>query len=697
MLWEEAPLSQSSPLVRIAVVQPRPGSALPDLGTVSSLDRLGREATLEVLYDAASCSDLAAREPIDLVILEERIGEDDTHQVLAALRAAGPPVIVVTTGIDEELALDVFRRGAADCIAATSDYAEVLPVVALEQIRRWRAARERGDTERRIRWLEHLHEAIVNEIPAALVVLDGQGNVVTVNPEFSRIWGVSAGEVNDRPLESVLPSDLLESGGVGEVLSRAAEGRSVAPRIARVIDGERGMRAFDVRAKRLDEGRLLLVLSDLTEVELLAKQVDDLQRYNENIIQNMNSALLVVNLEGRITYANPTAELILDTRPGGLRDSPVWDWFPNTPREEVLISRTLTENTRFRGAETVITRASGGIVPIGISCAPMSDRDGTRLGAVAIFQDLTEIKQLHRQVLQTEKMASIGQLAAGVAHEINNPMGFIHANLCQMSEYLDDLDKVWDSMEALRRAVRELERPTMEEGGFAPGDASITARSGEIPRAMAALDGVIEKVDADFLISDFGKAVRESLEGSERIRHIVQDLRAFSHQDTAERVASDLNQCLDSTANIVWTMMKHSVSLTKQYEELPPVFCFPMQLKQVFMNLIVNAYQAIEAGAGAEGGRGEICLRTERRGDLVAVVVTDNGTGIASDALDRIFDPFFTTKDVGIGTGLGLSTSFNIVRRHGGTIRVESLEGQGTTFEVLLPVEVPDPETETAA
>jgi signal transduction histidine kinase len=362
-----------------------------------------------------------------------------------------------------------------------------------------------------------------------------------------------------------------------------------------------------------------------------------------------------------------------------------------------LISRTLTENTRFRGAETVITRASGSIIPIGISCAPMSDRDGTRLGAVAIFQDLTEIKQLHRQVLQTEKMASIGQLAAGVAHEINNPMGFIHANLCQMSEYLDDLDKVWDRMEALRKAVRELALPTMEEGGLAPEGASIIARSGEIPRAMAALDGVIEKVDADFLISDFGKAVRESLEGSERIRHIVQDLRAFSHQDTAERVESDLNQCLDSTANIVWTMMKHSVSLTKQYEELPPVYCFPMQLKQVFMNLIVNAYQAIEAGAGAEGGRGEICLRTERRGDLVAVVVTDNGTGIASDALDRIFDPFFTTKDVGVGTGLGLSTSFSIVRRHGGTIRVESIEGRGTTFEVLLPVDVPDPETETAA
>jgi PAS domain S-box-containing protein len=686
-------LSQSSSLVRIAIVQPRHGSAVREPGTVRALDRLGQETSIEVVHDAPSCFELVVGHGVDLVILEERIGESDAHGILAALRADGPPVIVVTSDLDEEVAVDMFRRGAADCIAATSDYAEVLPVVALEQIRRWRAARERGDAERRIRWLEQLHEAIVNEIPAALVVLDADARVVTVNPEFSRIWGVSGDAVNGRRLEQVLPSDLMESGGIGEILSRTAEGASVAPCIARVVEEEGGIRAFDVRAKRLDEGRLLLVLSDMTEGEILAKQLDDLQRYTQNIIQNMNSALLVVDLEGHITYANPTAESILGSEPGGLRGRPVWDWFPDSPEDGGLIARTLRENLRFRGAETVITRDSVSIVPIGISCAPMSDRDGTRIGAVAIFQDLSEIKQLQRQVLQTEKMASIGQLAAGVAHEINNPMGFIHANLCQMSEYLDDLARVWDKVEALRAAVEELQRPERSEGrspsAAAPGD------RGEIHGALGALDDIIDKVEADYLISDFGKAVRESLEGSERIRHIVQDLRAFSHQDTAERVESDVNQCLDSTANIVWTMMKHSVSLTKQYDELPPVYCFPMQLKQVFMNLIVNAYQAIEAREGGDANRGEIRLRTERRPDAIAVLVTDDGIGIPASALDRIFDPFFTTKEVGEGTGLGLSTSFNIVRRHGGTIRVESIEGRGTTFEVLLPLSALGPEVES--
>jgi signal transduction histidine kinase len=274
-------------------------------------------------------------------------------------------------------------------------------------------------------------------------------------------------------------------------------------------------------------------------------------------------------------------------------------------------------------------------------------------------------------------------------------MGFIHANLCQMSEYLDDLAKLWEKTEALRKALQETDRPDMAQGGSASGAAS-TVR-GEIRDAMDALDDVIGKVEADYLISDFGKAVRESLEGSERIRHIVQDLRAFSHQDTAERVESDLNQCLDSTANIVWTMMKHSVTLTKQYDELPPVSCFPMQLKQVFMNLIVNAYQAIEARQGDGSGRGEIRLRTERRPDAIAILVTDDGVGISPAALDRIFDPFFTTKEVGVGTGLGLSTSFNIVRRHGGTIRVESVVGRGSTFEVLLPLDALSQDVESSA
>jgi signal transduction histidine kinase len=273
-------------------------------------------------------------------------------------------------------------------------------------------------------------------------------------------------------------------------------------------------------------------------------------------------------------------------------------------------------------------------------------------------------------VLQTEKMASIGQLAAGVAHEINNPMGFIHANLFQMTEYVADLRQVWSRAESLLKAIESGEREMVERAG-----AELAETAGEL--------------DVSFVLQDLAKAIRESQEGSERIRHIVQDLREFSHQDTGERVLADLNQCLDSTANIVWPMMKHLVLVSKQYGELPPVPCYPMQLKQVFMNLLVNAYQAIEeslAGHGCNGEMGTVTLTTAARDGGVVVEISDTGAGIEPDHLDRIFDPFFTTKKVGAGTGLGLSTSFHIVRRHGGTLGVESRPGHGTTFRIHLPL-----------
>jgi signal transduction histidine kinase len=278
------------------------------------------------------------------------------------------------------------------------------------------------------------------------------------------------------------------------------------------------------------------------------------------------------------------------------------------------------------------------------------------------------LEQLQRKVLQTEKLASLGQLAAGVAHEINNPMGFIHANLAQMAEYAADLRRVFERVEELRKAV--------SHGGL---DA--------VQRASRELSATCEEVDVDFVLCDLAKAIRESQEGSERIRHIVQDLREFSHHDGSQQELADVNQCLDSTAGIVWPMMKHLVRLEKDYAELPLLRCAPMQLKQVFMNLLVNAYQSIEARVGESGDTGRIWLTTRVRDGAVVVSVRDSGVGIAPEHLDRIFDPFFTTKRVGSGTGLGLSTSHAIARSHGGSISVESRLGAGATFEVVLPLE----------
>jgi len=661
------------------VVEPPPSLSGADPATRDILQRLGLEVEILSLPDAQACLARCRAEHIDLVVLDLRL-EREAERVLAGLHGEGPPVLVVSHDAREEVALDAFRRGAADCIVVSRDYAQVLPQAVLEQIASARATRERKALEEHFEKIRRFSEVIVEVIPVALLIIDANRRVVGANPEFHRLFHVREYDIVGKLLDAVLPAELLENGGIEELLVHTAQGRSATPRLARILDpaGE-PQRVFDVRARPFDDhGGVLLVLADVSERERLSKRVGDLQRYHENIIQNLNSALLVTDRGGRITFANPIAQHILGGAP--LLGRRVQEFFPRSSRERHLLLRTLTHGERYRGIETVIARDDASRLPIGISSAPLLDAAGTRVGAVAVFQDLSQIRELQHHALQSEKMASLGQLAAGVAHEINNPMGFIHANLFQMTEYLSDLRRLWERVEVLQTTLAGTEVPAVRD-------------------ALASLRELSQAVNVEYVLSDFSKALRESQEGSERIRHIVRDLRHFSRGDTEKCELFDVVKCLDSTVNMVATMVKHTVTLEKSYSNLPPLRCYPMQLQQVFMNLLSNAYQAIQERQRESGSAGgKIRIRAEQRDQQVVISVADDGIGIPEECLPRIFDPFFTTKQVGAGMGLGLSISYGIVERHGGSIRVESKRGEGTCFEVLLPLEgLPYPTPEPAA
>jgi signal transduction histidine kinase len=277
---------------------------------------------------------------------------------------------------------------------------------------------------------------------------------------------------------------------------------------------------------------------------------------------------------------------------------------------------------------------------------------------IAEQQDL--IARLHEaksQLLQSEKMAAIGQLAAGVAHEINNPIGYVNSNLGTLQKYLDDL---------IGMIVLYAE---------AGNDAALVARKRQ-------------EIDLEFLKQDALALVTESREGIERVKKIVQDLKDFSHTSDNRFQAGDLHLGLNSTLNIVWNEIKYKARVVKEYGEIPPVECIPSQINQVFMNLLVNAAQAIDRD-------GAITIRTGRQGDGVYVEIADTGKGIAPENLKRIFEPFFTTKPVGKGTGLGLSLSYGIVQKHNGRIEVESEVGKGATFRVWVPERQPARSEET--
>ena len=271
---------------------------------------------------------------------------------------------------------------------------------------------------------------------------------------------------------------------------------------------------------------------------------------------------------------------------------------------------------------------------------------------------IKKLAEAQAQLLQSEKMASVGQLAAGVAHEINNPVGFVNSNLGTLQRYVKDLLHVLTTYEQSEAEMLE-----------------------ETRDALLALK---EKVDMAYLRQDIDLLLTESVDGLQRVKTIVRDLKNFSRADAHEMELANIEQGLESTLNVAWNELKYKAEIIKEYERVGEVKCNLAQLNQVFMNLLVNAVHAIEE-------HGQITLRTGQDSESIWVEVEDTGKGIAAEHIDHIFEPFFTTKPVGKGTGLGLSLSYGIVQQHGGRIDVSSTVGKGSIFRVVLPRPVKTP------
>lgn len=324
-----------------------------------------------------------------------------------------------------------------------------------------------------------------------------------------------------------------------------------------------------------------------------------------------------------------------------------------------VVTAATTESPEANGPVCTLVQ------PSELTLAEMSD---VQIRAIVgeLLQANRELKVLNSKLsdaksklIQSEKLASIGQLAAGVAHEINNPIGFIFSNFGTLEQYLQDLFQMLAAYEEAEASMQDAE-------------------------ALSRIRQLREDLEIEYLKEDIPNLMRESRDGVQRVRKIVQDLKDFSRVDARQEWESvNLHHGIDSTLNIVNNEIKYKADVVKQYGDLPEVQCLPSELNQVFMNLLVNAAHAITKE------RGTITIRTGAEAGEAWVEVADDGAGIAAENLQRIFDPFFTTKPVGQGTGLGLSLSYGIVQKHGGRMEVTSEIGQGTTFRVTIPVERP--------
>ena len=389
-------------------------------------------------------------------------------------------------------------------------------------------------------------------------------------------------------------------------------------------------------------------------------------------LEMVEEAVLVVDAQRAIHYANPAA-LALAHRIGGDPQD------PDNP--ECLVALMPDEvyagTVSDRWSGTVRSDASALVLAVRrypwiVDAAPahlllLRDVTETRHRQDELRRRHGELQQAYarlasaqEQLLQSEKMASIGQLAAGIAHEINNPIGYVHSNLVSLRDYASGL---LDLIHAYEHALA----PKLDEA------------------TLATITAVRNRVDFDFVSTDLPQLINESREGLERVRRIVQDLKDFSH---AGREAGwrrvDLHKGLESTLNIVWNDLKYKARVERQFGRLPLVECHPSEINQVFMNLLLNASHAI-------GERGTITLSSghDPARDEAWISIRDSGPGIGAEALPRIFDPFFTTKPVGTGTGLGLSISYGIIKKHGGRIEVANAAEGGAVFTVVLPVHQP--------
>ena len=542
--------------------------------------------------------------------------------------------------------------------------------------------------------------SVVASIPSGLLVLSEGLTVLSANLAFRRMFRAPDADLTGQPLETVLPvvdlrlraADALAGKGSREAvtlrfLTKAGwMGADVSDRYFRIA-------LTPIQDSGVsDQGKLLAVVEDVTEQKRAELQT-------HRILNNAQDGVVAFDGEGKIVWANPSAEWMFGIGKAKLAGRSFISLLHEASRADYeKVMTALAEGERpenqSRSFRLQGRRADGTTFPVEMAVSGYQEEGNWFF--TAFIRDKTEevmaeaelealykenkrayeaLKEKQQQLVQSEKMASIGQLAAGVAHEINNPVGFVMSNIGRMREYSNDLFKLLQAYADFAREVGEKGRE-------------------EITRRAAAVRAMAEEIQADFMMEDLPVLLDESLDGVKRVKEIVANLKAFSHSDKGSKVRFNLNEGLESTLKIAWNALKYDAEVIKDYGGIPPVSCRPQQINQVFMNLLVNAVHAIKekAQAAAESSdkgvmnkKGKIRIRTYAEKGEVVAEIADTGAGIRKEHLEKIFDPFFTTKPVGKGTGLGLSISYGIIKKHGGRIEVESEPGVGTTFKVILP------------
>jgi len=396
-----------------------------------------------------------------------------------------------------------------------------------------------------------------------------------------------------------------------------------------------------------------------------------LRRYWE-LFQHSTAPMMITKPEGRIVAANNAMAQMLGYRDEAeLKRRNAADLYAD-PRERELETRALLdEHGEIRGRPLKLKRKDGTVIEVLLSVRKVQSWDNEQYYE-GVCTDISELRRaaeerrrMESQLYLARKLESVGQLAAGIAHEINTPIQFVGDSVHFMREAFHQVAAV---LQRYREATAKL---------------ALERRHADLSAELARFE---QQANLPYLLSEIPKALDSSFEGVERVSEIVAAMKEFAHPGDAERSATDLNHCIQTTLIVARNEYKLVAEIETDLGDLPPIMCRRGEINKLFLNLIVNAAHAIQAVTGKGSGRGVIAITTRHDAHHVTVTISDNGCGISQSMITRIFDPFFTTKPVGKGTGQGLAIARSIVDNHSGQIDVESTPGQGTTFAIRLPL-----------
>ncbi len=532
----------------------------------------------------------------------------------------------------------------------------------------------RHTAERLLERERALLQALINSIPDLIFYKDNQSHYLGCNKAFEKFRRLGLKEIVGRTDVDFYPPDLANKflASDQEVIEKREsvlyEDWTTAPNGKPVL--------FETRKTPYytPDGEVLGVIGigrDITRHRITENALRLAKVEIEQLIASLSSILIVIRPNLQILRWNPTAVEVFGKTPEEVIGRPLneiglqWDW-EKVAQALVVCRRDLVpvnpEPVKFRRLD-----GSEGLLGLNVSLL-RPDRDSVT-GFILLSADITERKILENRLAQSQKLESIGQLAAGIAHEINTPIQYVGDNTQFLLNSFDTLVSVMGQFKELLAS----------------------AKTGHIdPQQVEALNLAIEASDLDFLCQEIPLAIQQSMEGINRVTDIVRAMKEFSHPVVREKQLVDINRALTSTLAVTRNEWKYRTDVeTDLAADLPKVLCLPGEINQAFLNVLINAAQAIQMALEAgTRSRGLIRIKTIQEGDWVEIRISDNGDGIPEEIQPHVFEPFFTTKEVGKGTGQGLAIAYDIVAcKHGGTLTFETTTGVGTTFIIRLPIQ----------